>query len=354
VRDVPEAPTDEVPANGEGIEFIALPDFTGSLGLIRHRLTIAAAARAALRNGDAVMLRAPAVVGDCLLPQLRRTGRPFGVEVVADPYDSFGTNAMHHPLRLFFRWLFARNLRRQCAGACGAAYVTEHALQRRYPPAPEAFATHYSSIDLPRSAFVKEPRTASARSPLRLLMVGTLAQLYKAPDILIDAVAELVRGGLALELTIVGGGQHLREMEERAASQGLRGIVHFTGNLSSGQAVRAELDRADLFTMPSRQEGLPRAMIEAMARGLPAIGSTVGGIPELLPDEDLVPPNDVAALAAKIREMVTDPGRMARAAERNLAKAREYSQEVLTPRRQALYTHVRARTEEWLRKKGVH
>ncbi len=352
VRDVAEAPEGEMPANGDGVEFVPLPNFTGPKEYLRRKWAVSAAMRQALHNGDAVMLRAPSVVGDCLVSQLRRSGRPFGVEVIADPYDSFGANAVQHPLRFFFRWLFSRKLRAQCATACGAAYVTERALQRRYPPSPEAFATHYSSIDLPNSAFVGAPRLAPTRRPARLLLVGTLAQLYKAPDVLIDAVAEVVRGGVDLELTIVGGGQHLREMEARAAALGIGSLVHFTGNLATGQAVRAELDRADLFTLPSRQEGLPRAMIEAMARGLPALGSTVGGIPELLPADDLFPPNEVPALAAKIREVLGDPERMARASARNLAKAREYSQEVLTPRRQALYTHVRTRTEEWLRKKS--
>ncbi len=350
VRDIPEAPAGEQPANGEGVEFISVPDFTGPRQYLLRRRAIVAAARGAIRNGDAVMLRAPAVMGDCLMPELERTGRPYGIEVVTDPYDVFGSKAVRHPLRRFFRWSFARALRAQCAGACGAAYVTEHALQRRYPPGPGAFATHYSSIDLPGSAFADAPRTAPLPSPARLLLVGTLAQLYKAPDVLIEAVAEVVRGGLAVELTIVGGGQHRQELEARAVELGLNGVVRFTGNLSQSGAVRSELDRADLFTMPSRQEGLPRAMIEAMARGLPAIGSTVGGIPELLPAEDLVPTDDAPALAAKIREMLGDPARMARASARNLAKAREYSQEILTPRRQALYAHVRARTEEWLGK----
>jgi glycosyltransferase involved in cell wall biosynthesis len=353
VRDVPEAPEGEQPANGDGIEFIPVPNFTGPAEYLLRKRAVAAAVRGAITNGDAVMLRAPSVVGDCLVPDLRRSGRPFGVEVIADPYDSFGSNAVQHPLRLFFRWLFSRNLRGQCAVACGAAYVTERALQRRYPPRSDAFATHYSSIDLPNSSFVSAPRTTPLRRPARLLLVGTLAQLYKGPDVLIDAVAELVRDGLELELSIVGGGQHLREMEARAASHGIGGLVHFTGNLTTSQAVRAELDRADLFTLPSRQEGLPRAMIEAMARGLPAIGSTVGGIPELLPADDLVPPNDARALAAKIREVLGDPERMALASARNLAKAHEYSQEVLTPRRQALYAHVRTRTEEWLRGQGA-
>jgi glycosyltransferase involved in cell wall biosynthesis len=109
--------------------------------------------------------------------------------------------------------------------------------------------------------------------------------------------------------------------------------------------VRAELDAADLFALPSRQEGLPRAMVEAMARGLPCLGSTVGGIPELLPAEDMVPPGDARALARKIREMVTAPGRMALMSARNLEKARGYREEALAGRRQAFYRHVREMTE---------
>ena len=90
-------------------------------------------------------------------------------------------------------------------------------------------------------------------------------------------------------------------------------------------------------------------MVEAMARGLPCIGSTVGGIPELLPSEDLVPPGDVEALAGKIREVVSDPQRMARMSARNLHKAKEYREEVLGKRRSDFYRHVKEKTEAWLR-----
>jgi glycosyltransferase involved in cell wall biosynthesis len=111
--------------------------------------------------------------------------------------------------------------------------------------------------------------------------------------------------------------------------------------------VRAALDHADLFVLPSRTEGLPRAMIEAMARALPCIGSTVGGIPELLPPEDLVPPGDAAALARKIREVVCDPDRMARMSARNLEQARQYREDALSGRRIAFYQRVREVTEAW-------
>jgi glycosyltransferase involved in cell wall biosynthesis len=118
--------------------------------------------------------------------------------------------------------------------------------------------------------------------------------------------------------------------------------------LPAGQAVRDELDAADLFVLPSRTEGLPRAMIEAMARGLPSLGSTVGGIPELLPPEDMVPPGDVTALARKIREVIVTPNRMQAMSERNLAKAQEYHADILQKRRHEFYSRIRRVTEIWL------
>jgi glycosyltransferase involved in cell wall biosynthesis len=94
-------------------------------------------------------------------------------------------------------------------------------------------------------------------------------------------------------------------------------------------------------------------MIEAMARALPCIGSTVGGIPELLSPEDMVPPGDVASLARKIREVVTSPERMVRMSARNLEKAKEYKEEVLCERRILFYRCVRDNTEAWLETKGI-
>lgn len=182
-----------------------------------------------------------------------------------------------------------------------------------------------------------------------LIIVGTLAQFYKAPDVLIDAVAACVREGLNLKLILVGDGKHRAELEARAATLGLGERVCFCGQLTAGDDVRKQLDQADLFVLPSHQEGLPRAMVEAMAWGLPCIGSTVGGIPELLPSEDMVPPGDVAALARKIREVVTNPKRMARMSARNLEKAKEYRDEVLRERRNVLYRYIRERTEAWLK-----
>jgi glycosyltransferase involved in cell wall biosynthesis len=324
-----------------------LPDYTGPRQYAWHASVVAAIARKAVSNGSAILLR-PDETARWVLWHMRKSGRPYAVEVVGDPYDVFGPNSVRHPLRPVFRWLFTRALKRQCANACAAAYVTEHALQRRYPPAPHAFTTHYSSIELPESAFVSAPRARRQNARARIIFVGTLAQLYKAPDVLIDAFATC-QTHLDAELVIVGSGRYQHELEGRAKAHKVGDCVHFCGQLTDPVDVRSELDRADLFVLPSRQEGLPRAMIEAMARGLPCIGSTVGGIPELLDAEHMVPPGDALALARKIHDVLGDPLRMARMSARNLRKAREYRHDVLSERRRVFYEYIKSATAAWLK-----
>ena len=169
---------------------------------------------------------------------------------------------------------------------------------------------------------------------------------------LIDAVADCVRAGLDLLLILVGEGKHRPELEAQAAARGLCGRIHFRGQLTAGEAVRQQLDEADLFVLASYTEGLPRAMIEAMARRMPCLGSHVGGIPELLAPEDMVPPGDRAALASKLHEVVTDPARLARMSARNLVKAREYRADCLRDRQIAFYRYLHEQTEASLERKN--
>jgi glycosyltransferase involved in cell wall biosynthesis len=348
VRDVAVIPEDWQSADGQGVSFAAVPHYQGPWQYLRRARQVRQAVSSAVGPRDAVILRVSSNIAAGIAAGLYKTGHPYGVEVVSDPYDVFAPGAVRNPLRPFFRWWFPHQLRQHCMQACAAAYVTEHALQRRYPC--PSYSIGVSDVDLPNEAIVAAPRPPwSGAGPQTLIYVGTLAQLYKAPDVLIDAVGACVREGLDLRLVVVGDGRYRAELEARAAMLGLKEHVQFCGQLTAGAAVRSKMDQSNLFVLPSRQEGMPRAMIEAMARGLPCIGSTVGGIPELLPPEDMVPPGDVAGLARKIREVVGDPQRMTGMAIRNLERARTYSELTLHERRIAFYRHVRAETEAWLR-----
>ena len=331
---------------GPRVKSVPLPDFRSLGGFARAYPQVKRLIRSSLSNNAAVALRLPCPVGDIVWRSMG--DRPYGVEVVGDPYDTFSPGAVTHRLRPLFRWWFPRQLQRQCVGACANAYVTERALQSRYPSCGSAFSTHYSSVELGDSDFVSGPRAKPARvKPIRLITVGSLAHRYKAPELSIEAVARCASDGLDLELVLVGDGKHRLQLEARVAAAGLSSKIRFLGQLSAPAALRQQLDQAALFILPSRQEGLPKAMIEAMARGLPCLGSNVGGIPELLPTEDLVAPNDAVALAAKIREVIGDGDRLGRMSARNLKKAREYRSELLRTKRVDFYRYLKERTEKW-------
>jgi glycosyltransferase involved in cell wall biosynthesis len=204
--------------------------------------------------------------------------------------------------------------------------------------------TSFASVELPPEAFVVTPRPRRSATPT-VVSVGSLEQPYKGVDTLLHALAALAADGLAVRLVHVGDGRFREQLEQLADDLGIRGSVTFTGTLLPGEAVRRQLDAADLFVLPSRTEGLPRALIEAMARGLPAIGSNVGGIPELLPAQFLVPPDDAPALARRIGDVLADPTLLAAAARRNLDRAQAYRDTALAGIRRGWYEAVRSATE---------
>jgi glycosyltransferase involved in cell wall biosynthesis len=140
-----------------------------------------------------------------------------------------------------------------------------------------------------------------------------------------------------VELTVVGDGRTRPRLEVLAGSLGLSDHVQFLGSLPGSAAVRTILRESDLFVLASRTEGLPRALVEAMAQGIPSIATSVGGIPELLADEDRVPSGDMNALADLIWAVLSDPTRRKAMAERGLKRARDFRATTLRSRQKAAY-----------------
>jgi glycosyltransferase involved in cell wall biosynthesis len=344
VRDVPATPTGGERVDGPEVHVWPVPHYIGPLDYLRRWPAVRRSVRRSWEAADAVVLRLPSPLGALLASTLERHQHPYAVEVVGDPYDVLAPGVVRHPARPLLRVWTAARLRALCRRAAAVAYVTERALQARYPAGPTAITTHYSSIDLPPHAFVTEPRRFAPRpGPATFVCVGSLDQMYKGVDTLVAALAALGAGPDAHRLVHVGDGRFRPQLAELAVRLGVADRVTLAGAVPAG-AVREYLDAADVFVLPSRTEGLPRALVEAMARGLPAIGSTAGGIPELLPAEDLVPPDDPLRLAEALRRLVDDPQRMAAASARNLARARDFGANALRPRRVAFYRAVRAAT----------
>lgn len=166
------------------------------------------------------------------------------------------------------------------------------------------------------------PRPTSAGEPATVLSV---ARQYRRKNTaaLVDAAARLARGGTPVRLRVVGGGPELERLRSRAARSGLGGGIRLLGELPSA-SVRDEYRSADIFCLPSLQEGFGIAFLEAMAAGLPVVACRAGAAPEVIEDGKtglLCEPGSVTSLARSLRRLATSPGLRREMGERGRRRA---------------------------------
>ena len=140
-------------------------------------------------------------------------------------------------------------------------------------------------------------------------VVGTVGSLYpvKGQKYLIDAAPSILARFPRTVFLIVGQGGLREELEAHAARLGVAAYLLFLGHRED---VHDLLSICDIFVLPSLSEGMPLALLEAMATGLPAIATHVGGVTEVLEDQKtglLVRPGDSGALADTIMTLLENP-----------------------------------------------
>jgi colanic acid/amylovoran biosynthesis glycosyltransferase len=148
----------------------------------------------------------------------------------------------------------------------------------------------------------------SGDSTFRLVTVARV-QHGKGHDITIRAVARLRNTGRNVQLRIVGGGPERAALQSLTEQLGVEAVVEFAGSVSEDEVI-SSLRAADAFVLASRVEPLGVAYMEAMALGMPTIGTQVGGVSEVIThDHDglLVPPEDDERLAEAVARLIDDP-----------------------------------------------
>ena len=185
-------------------------------------------------------------------------------------------------------------------------------VQRCRVPAARAHVIR-NGIDMTRFAPSPARDGAVTRGPI----IGTLARLIpsKGIRILLDAIPHLLQKYPEALLLVGGGGEEQEALERQARALGIADRVVFVGPV---QDPRDFYRRLDVFVLPSLDEAFGLVVLEAMAMGLPVIGTRVGGVPEVLThgvNGWLVEPGDSAVLAAGLRTLWADPILRRRVAE---------------------------------------
>lgn len=326
----------------ERVSFIELPYYIGLLPFLKVKGQIKSIINSFIHSGDAYICRVPGNIGTIAVECLRKKKIPYGLEVVGDSWESLSPQAFESPFAPILQRIGRHQLRKTTIDAAAALYVTNHILQDKYPVRKGIFTTGASNVILKDDCYAKQAPTITPNVPERqicMLAVGTLAQLYKAPDVILKALTIVKEKGFNPFLTWFGDGSYREQMVKLASELGLKDNVNFAGSVKQ-DVIRQEFERTDLFVHASRAEGLPRAVIEAMAYGLPCIGSSVAGIPELLSSEAIVQPNDVEGLAEKMLLFICNTEFAQKEANKNWEESKKYHNDILTERRLSFYDEL--------------
>ncbi|WP_395341651.1 glycosyltransferase [Ningiella sp. W23] len=326
--------------DGDRVSFHELPIYIGPLGFIRNIPTIYRRLCQRRSIQRAVVLRVPGILSLMYQFFAMQRGQAFAAEIVGDPLDTFSATASKHPLRPFIAHFFTRLLKKQCLEADATSYVTQLSLQERYPPHPRRFSTHYSSIKLLDDDF-NSVDSYSLQSPMKIICIGNLSQPYKGCDAMLKCLALINKDSLKAKLQWVGGGALLNEMQTLAKKLNVSEAVDFMGNVAERADISALIDSADVFVLSSRQEGLPRVLIESMARSRLCIATNVGGVKELLDPRFIIERDDIEALREKLLGMYAlSENERLEIANRNYLKAKEYEDTALQDRRKRMYQTI--------------
>jgi glycosyltransferase involved in cell wall biosynthesis len=183
------------------------------------------------------------------------------------------------------------------------------ALLSRHNPASTPI--HIVHCGINTTAYDFRPRAIPADGPVRALTVASL-QEYKGHAVLLEALAMGGPGVDRIMLDCIGKGELRENLEQSATRLGISDRVNFLGSRSEVE-VRAALDAADLFILPSivardgQMEGLPVALMEALACGVPTVSTSLSGIPEIVVDGVtglLAKPADAASLNRVLQDVV--------------------------------------------------
>lgn len=294
-------------------------------------------------KSDFVALRLPCFFSVFVFPLLILLRKPYAVEVVGDAYESIynaGGRSVRHKLMAILFDLYTKMVVRFSKGAI---YVTENQLQGKYKTKGlVAHASNVSIEEVERSvldARINHARCLEKAKSYDVGIIGSFNNNYKGIDVLIEAVCWIrSKYNADIRVRVLGSGRKelLDPIIKRSSAEEW---VLFDGRKDKAGVVKW-LDGVDLYCQPSRTEGLPRSLIEAMSRGCPAIASNVGGMPELLPASRLVPSGDPRALAEAIFLLINSPSDMSNDSCRNFQTAKQYYSTILEKRRNGFWNDV--------------
>ncbi|MDG0826068.1 glycosyltransferase [Staphylococcus equorum] len=287
-------------------------------------------------QNDKIIVRMPSTIGLIVGREALKQKKALAVELVGDPWEAYTSlnsfkGNIYAPIIYMYTKLIVKN-------AIQVLYVTERKLQNRYPN-KGVNNVNASNVNIEVTIGREIRKEFTEKENYKIGLIGFLSE-YKGIDIAIKALHNLNKSKThKYFLSILGTGD--KEKYYRLAEK--FEVIDYIEikTLPAGDPVINWLDTLDIYIQPSKTEGLPRGLIEAMSRALPAIGTNAGGIPELIEDKYIISKGDFKKLSYLIEKILSNKKIYNTTSAKNFEKAKEYDYSILNNKRYEFYKKLK-------------
>lgn len=293
-----------------------------------------------IKRADGLIVKLHSVIAEFAIFFARKYNVPYLVENIGDPWDAYWNYSKKGKL---VAPLMTYLTKREIYRAPYVLYVTKNYLEKRYPTKGKWIDC--SDVQLQKiESQVLNKRLENIENRPYIKKIGTLAQVdvrYKGQEYVIHALKALKAKGIRIDYELAGSGTN-GYLKKISVQDGVEDQVHFIGNLPHDQVFKW-LDSIDLYIQPSKQEGLPRSVVEALSRACPALGSQVGGMNELLDANCIFEKGNVEQIVKMLLNV--NKNFLIEKAERNFKNSFNYEKEKLTKKRMDFYKEFAQKCE---------
>lgn len=298
--------------------------------------------RETVEKSDGVIVRLPSIIGEEVFKCAKQLKKPVLAEIVTCPWDSLWNHSLKGKVIAPVMWF---KTRKSAKSADYVLYVTQQFLQRRYPTnGINIGCSDVELIDNKDNILEYRLESIDKKAENDEFILGTLASLntkFKGQQYVMEAIAKLKSDGKKIKYRLAGGGD-VSYLHSVAKKLDIEDLIIWDG-LVPHKDVFDWFAKLDLYIQPSEQEGLPRALVEAMSRACPCAGSDVGGIPELLQPEDIFKRSSWNSIYSYLKKIRKD--KLKANAKHNYEKAQEYTKTSLAPIREKFYKDFKSYIE---------
>jgi glycosyltransferase involved in cell wall biosynthesis len=317
------------------VNFVLLSEYSSVINLFINYSLLKRKIENEIFKNDVIIARVPFQFAFIAIHVLKKLEKPFLIEVASNGFETYWANGsiLGKISAFYFDWLMKKCMKR----APYVVYVA-HQLQRRYPS--NGHAEIMSNVIIPPIVSQKDIEISRFdEKVMKIGLIGSFSMKYKGQHILLKAISKLdstIKQNI--ELYFVGSGNYewLLNISKKFI---LDKNIKFIGELPHDK-IFDFLKKLSLYMQPSFQEGMPRAMLEAMSMGCPVLGSTIGGIPEILAPEYLHKPGDYKKLSQQIKQFYENRELLKNEALHNLELVKPFLKMNLDKKRALLFNKI--------------